>query len=176
MLPLSLLTHTQKSSIPNFCSVIIYHHHPSLRSTSIHSSSIDGQTPSSSLIEEEGASATGTSQDTPSSSSSSTPLSSTDTHDDTHDDVGDVRGRWARLEAEGSLLRGLQCGVTMLQARQADACLRVARLGVLAATNLCEDLLVTWRARVAAKSQAFRLPLPRLFLSHVPGLGEFASE
>ena len=33
------------------------------------------------------------------------------------------------------------------QARQADACLRVARLGVLTAANLCEDLLVTWRAR-----------------------------
>ena len=102
-----------------------------------------------------------------------------------------MQNSWARLEAEGALLRGLQCGITVLQARllrtlyhltpspphiplyvstsflapltqplltlppslpppqarQADACLRVARLGVLTAANLCEDLLVTWRAR-----------------------------
>ena len=40
-----------------------------------------------------------------------------------------------------------------------------ARLEILAASNLCEDLLATWRARVAARSQAFRLPLPRILLA-----------
>ena len=40
-------------------------------------------------------------------------------------------------------------------------CLRIARLEVLCAANTCEDLLVTWRLKVAGKSQAFRLPLPR---------------
>ena len=40
-------------------------------------------------------------------------------------------------------------------------CLRIARLEVLSAVNTCEDLLYTWRQKVAGKSQAFRLPLPR---------------
>ena len=84
--------------------------------------------------------------------------------------VGAAADSWECLDEEGAVLRGLQNGVTVLQARQMDACLRIARLEVLAAANMCEDLLVTWRARVAAKSQAFRLPLPRMFLSRIPGL------
>jgi len=116
------------------------------------------------------------------------------------DSDGAAQGR-GRLEEEATVLRALQRGVAVLQARQADACLRTgetspplrvhvyvsetwtvptrfsvpadpshlsccaARLEVLAAANLCEDLLATWRARVAARSQAFRLPLPRLLLA-----------
>ena len=70
---------------------------------------------------------------------------------------------------EGLVVYGIQKGVAVLQARQADACLRIARLQVLAGTNMCEDLLEVWRGRVASKSQTMRLPLPRFLMSRLPG-------
>ena len=83
-------------------------------------------------------SAVGTSHDTSSSSSSSSALPSSTTASSTSTtDIPapgstdgpmdltflvpggvDVKGSWARLEAEGALLRGLQCGVTVLQVCQ----------------------------------------------------------
>jgi hypothetical protein len=83
--------------------------------------------------------------------------------------------RRVELDGEYQLLKGLTCGVTVLQVRQADACLRIARLEVLAAVNTCEDLLAVWRYKVASKSQAFRLPLPRVLLGRFPGFGRGVS-
>ena len=41
---------------------------------------------------------------------------------------------------------------------------------VLAAANMCEELSTLWRGRVASKSQALRLPLPRFILNWLPGM------
>jgi hypothetical protein len=58
------------------------------------------------------------------------------------------------------VLRGIQHGVTVLQVRQADACLRIARLQILSAANTVEDLLTQWRGRVASRSQDPHVPHP----------------
>ena len=66
---------------------------------------------------------------------------------------------------ERLLLYSLQRGVSLLLARQADACLRLARIQVLTAANTCEDLITMWKSRVASKSQTLRLPLPKFVIS-----------
>ncbi len=66
---------------------------------------------------------------------------------------------------ERLVLYTLQRGVSLLLARQADACLRLARIQVLTAVNTCEDLITLWKSRVASKSQTLRLPLPKFIIS-----------
>ena len=68
------------------------------------------------------------------------------------------------------LLVALQNTVTVLQAQQADAMLRLARLHLLNAANTCEDLLTMWKASLEVNSQKLRWPILKHAMSGLFGI------
>eukprot|EP01036_Dinobryon_divergens_P028176 gene28176-37077_t len=68
------------------------------------------------------------------------------------------------------LLVALQNTLTVLQAQQADAMLRLARLHLLNAANTCEDLLTMWKASLEVNSQKLRWPILKHAMSGLFGI------
>ena len=68
------------------------------------------------------------------------------------------------------LLVALQNTVTVLQAQQADAMLRLARLHLLNAANTCEDLLAMWKTSLEVNSQKLRWPVLKHAMSGLFGI------
>jgi len=75
------------------------------------------------------------------------------------------------LQQETKILLTMQRVLSILQARQTDAYLRLTRMHVLNAANLCEDLLLTWQQKSIAQFQSRRIPSLRRFLVQFVGIG-----
>ncbi len=73
------------------------------------------------------------------------------------------------LTEEAVTIFTLQRLITLLQVRQADAYLRLSRMSVLSAINLCEDLLEHWKEKVIKKSQTLRIPIFQTLISNILG-------
>jgi hypothetical protein len=65
---------------------------------------------------------------------------------------------------ELELLEQIQFRIIVLQARQADASLRLARSQALASLNTCEDLLIKWRNRLVPAPKSARSRLQSLII------------
>ncbi|KAJ1443991.1 hypothetical protein B484DRAFT_389157, partial [Ochromonadaceae sp. CCMP2298] len=76
----------------------------------------------------------------------------------------------ALTQQETEILLTFQRSLTVLQARQTDAFLRLTRTQVLTAANTCEDLLKALRARSAKRAHTLRLPVLRSIASKFAGL------
>jgi len=74
------------------------------------------------------------------------------------------------LQQETKILLTMQRVLSILQARQTDAYLRLTRMHVLNAANLCEDLLRVWQQKSIVQFQSRRIPSVRRFLSQFVGL------
>lgn len=83
---------------------------------------------------------------------------------------------WLRLDVgqhspqDQAFLSSILLGILILQARQADAYLRLTRLQILSAVNTCEELLQKWTHDVSQTSQTRRLPLPRVITQKISPL------
>jgi hypothetical protein len=75
------------------------------------------------------------------------------------------------LQQETKILLTMQRVLSILQARQTDAYLRLTRMHVLNAANLCEDLLQTWQQKSIAQFQSRRILSVRRFLAQFVGIG-----
>ena len=81
-----------------------------------------------------------------------------------------VHQRLVMTPVEITVLQSFQRGIVLLQARQADATIRMLRLQVLAAANECEDQIERLHRKAMERSQNLRLPLPRFILLNTPFL------
>lgn len=79
-----------------------------------------------------------------------------------------------RLQQESFVINTLQQALTMLSAAQADAYLRSTRMSLLSEANTCEDLLRTWREKIAQKSQTLRIPFVQSILARIIGFSTTA--
>ena len=75
------------------------------------------------------------------------------------------------LQQETKILLTMQRVLSILQVRQTDAYLRLTRMHVLNAANLCEDLLHTWQQKSIAQFQSRRILSVRRFLAQFVGIG-----
>eukprot|EP01038_Epipyxis_sp_PR26KG_P007397 gene7397-10082_t len=67
------------------------------------------------------------------------------------------------------LLLSFQKVITILQVRQADAYLRLTRLQILSAANICEDLMIEWKNKLLKSTSALKQPFYRYILMNMIG-------